>query len=65
MKSDDLKQSDASLVGGTNGSLNGLTKSDLARGYGDAGVDEYANVETATFEQQQGGFLKRPHGWER
>ena len=62
---DDLKQSDASIVGGTNGSLNGLTKTDLERGYGDAGVDEYANTESPTFEQQQGGFAKRPQGWER
>lgn len=62
---DDIKESSTSKKGGTNGSVAGVGSSDLDRGFTDAGVDEYANVETATFEQQQGGFLKRPHGWER
>lgn len=62
---DDIKESKASYKGGTNGSVAGVGQSDLERGFTEAGVDEYANVETTTFEQQQGGFLKRPHGWER
>lgn len=62
---DDIKESSTSKKGGTNGSVAGVGSSDLDRGFTDEGVDEYANVESPTFEQQQGGFLKRPHGWER
>lgn len=63
---EDIKESKASYKGGTNGSVTGVGQADLERGYTDAGVDDYQTSEDhPTFEQQQGGFLKRPSGWER
>lgn len=63
---DDIKESSTSKKGGTNGSVAGVGSSDLDRGFTDAGVDEFNEFsEGPTFEQQQGGFLKRPGGWER
>lgn len=62
---DDIKESKTSNKGGTNGSVAGVGATDLERGYMDANVDEHTSGEPTTFEQTQGGVLKRPQGWER
>jgi hypothetical protein len=64
---EDIKESTTSKKGGTNGSIAGVTPSDLDRGYTDAGVEDYKydGDNSPTFEQQQGGFARRPGGWER
>jgi hypothetical protein len=59
---DDIKDSKASYKGGTNGA--GVGQADLERGFSEAG-SEFNETETPTFDQQQGGFLGRPKGWER
>lgn len=60
---EDLKQSNASYTGGTNGSLGEADMADLKRGYTKPGAAE--NEESTQYNTQKGGFCGRPHGWER
>lgn len=59
--SDDLKESNASYEGGTNGAVADTSKSDLRRGYSNAKAGE----EEPRFGDESGGFAGRAKGWER
>ena len=68
---DDLKQSNASKVGGTGGALGGATSSDLERGFmSDSDVDIGEELPTEDMVETgevplQDGFVGRAKGWER
>lgn len=68
MKDDSLKQSNAGITGGTNGSLGGASTTDLQNGF----IPEQPAVTARDWEMpmmtekpKEGGFVGRPEGWER
>lgn len=63
-----LKQSNASLIGGTGGSLGGASTSDLERGFmsDEEPGESMAHERSETGEELMSeGFVGRPGGWER
>lgn len=67
MPADAIPASDTGITGATRGSLGGASTADLRRGFTDAGSEPsglHDGLIGAT-PQPQGGFLSRPHGWER
>lgn len=58
----DLAQSQASMQGGTRGSMEDVTRENLKRGYSNAETDD-AGMDP--FLSGPGGFLGRANGWER
>lgn len=65
----DIKQSNASMVGGTGGSLGGATASDLERGFTtcdkESAAEERAEEGEMDNEPMEEGFVGRPMGWDR
>jgi hypothetical protein len=68
MPADSMVTSDASIRGGTGGSLGGASEADLRRGYTDAEAPAPERPDAPVppwVEREPGGFLNRPRGWER
>jgi hypothetical protein len=63
----DIKQSNAGMTGGTNGSLGGAKASDLERGFiTDSTEPGHDSNELSKDEKPfEGGFVGRPTGWQR
>jgi len=68
-----MKESNASIKGGSNGSLGGATTADLKQGYmkqDDKLPSDYCDEDEESFldelyEKPDGGFVGRPKGFER
>lgn len=60
-----LRSSDAAKRGGTNGALDGASNAALDRGYSKVREAEEAGEHPVPSSLTGGGFLGRPHGWER
>jgi hypothetical protein len=62
-----MPMSDAAIQGGTAGALGGASEADLRRGFSNG--EEEPKTDPAQLyspvPESSGGFLNRPHGWER
>lgn len=65
----EMPMSDAAMRGATGGSLGGASKSDLRRGFTDCCSEDDNGPDSVLDSiwppEEPGGFLGRPHGWER